>query len=140
MVRRILQIGIALFAMNALLGGGLYLVQGLQAFLTTGGELTIDSTNPDWQALDFFIRALAAIWFSIGLMFAYMIPNIEKHTIWFRFSCTAIFLMGIGRLFSIAAFGIANNPLISIYLELSLPLLLIWGQHVVTKNLNESAA
>ena len=139
MIRRILQVSVALFAINASVGGGLYLILGLQAFLLTGGELIIDSTTSDWQVLDYFIRALAAIWLTLGLMFAYMIPHIEKHTVWFRFCCSAVFLMGIGRLLSINAFGLGNNPQIAIYLEISLPLLLVWGQYIVERQFSESA-
>ena len=133
MIRRVLQIVIALLSINAIIGGGLYLVQGLQALVITGSQLTIDPTDADWRIIDYFVRALAGIWFTVGIMFMYMIPKIEIHTIWFRFACLAILFMGIGRLMSVISLGIGNNPLVALYLEVSLPLLLVWWQSVVAK-------
>ena len=134
MKRRVLQIAVGLFSLNAIIGGGLYLFHGLNALIFVGSDLNLSSNSPDWLTLDYFVRALAGIWFTIGLMFAYMIREIEKHTIFFRFACLAIFFMGIGRLLSINSLGVGDNPLLALYLELTLPILLVWGQHVVAKS------
>ena len=60
-------------------------------------------------------------------MFAYLVPRIEKHTVWFRFVCLSVFLMGIGRLLSVISLGAGTNPLIGMVLELIFPpLMVIW--------------
>jgi len=132
--RRVLQIAVVLFSLNAIIGGGLYLFQGLNALIITGGALNVSPHDADWVTLDYFVRALAGVWFTIGLIFAYTTPEIEKHAILLRFACLAIFFMGLGRLLSIISLGAGNNPLIALYLELTIPILLVWGQYVVAKD------
>lgn len=133
MSRRLLQIMVGLAAINAIVGGGLYLVLGLQGLSATGAELALDPKDPAWLTIDFLLRALAGIWFVLGLMFAYMVPSIEKHSAWFRFCCLAIFAMGVGRLLSVSSIGAGSNPVFAIALEFALPPVLVVWQHRISR-------
>ena len=128
MSRRLLQIAVSVAALNAILGGGVYLLFGLGGLSLTGSNLSIDQTNPSWSTIDYLLRAMAGIWLALGLMFAYIVPSIERYTAWFRFCCLAIFAMGVGRLFSISALGAGSNPVFAMVLELLLPPLLVFWQ------------
>jgi hypothetical protein len=128
MSRRLLQIAVSLAAVNAILGGGIYLFLGLDGLRFTGSRLSIDSANPSWGAVDYLFRAIAGIWFVLGLMFAYIVPSVEKHKVWFRFCCLAIVAMGVGRLFSVVAWGAGSNPVLAMVLEFVLPPLLVFWQ------------
>ncbi|MBI2421475.1 MAG: DUF4345 domain-containing protein [Candidatus Hydrogenedentes bacterium] len=132
--RRLLQIGVALAALDALAGGSIYLATGLHGLRLTGSPVAPDPSDPAWAAVDYLFRALAGIWFSLGLMFAWMIPAIERHTAWFRLAYGAVFAMGLGRLFSVAAYGTGANPLIALILELIIPPLLILWQTKVARD------
>lgn len=128
MSRRLLQIAASVAAVNAIVGGGIYLLLGLDGLRFTGSRLSIDSTNPSWGTIDYLFRAIAGIWFVLGLMFAYIVPSVEKHTAWFRFCCLAIVAMGVGRLLSVAAWGVGSNPALAMILEFALPPLLVFWQ------------
>jgi Domain of unknown function (DUF4345) len=120
-------------AVNAILGGGVYLLFGLDGLSLTGSGLSIDRLNRSWTTIDYPFRAMAGIWFALGLMFAYIVPSIERHTAWFRFCCLAIFAMGVGRLFSIIRLGAGSNPVFAIGLEFVFPPLLVLWQSRVAK-------
>ncbi len=129
--RRLLQVAVSISALMAVVGGGVALVLGLDSLAASGVALSIDRTDPTWLSIDFPFRALAGIWFVVGLMFAYMVPSIEKHTVWFRFTCAAIFAMGVGRLFSVISLGAGSNPIFAIGLEFIIPpLLVVWQSKV----------
>ena len=82
MSRRILQVLVGFAAIQAMLGGGLYVTQGV-AGLSFGAPspLQFDPTDPAWTRVDYMYRAMAGIWFALGLMFAYMAPSIERHSV-----------------------------------------------------------
>jgi hypothetical protein len=103
--RRILQVLVSVSAIQAILGGGLYLLYGV-AGLSIGAPspLEFDVTDPAWSRVDYMYRAIAGIWVALGLMFAYMVPSIERHSAWFSLACAGIFGMGVGRLLSSMAF------------------------------------
>ena len=105
MSRRILQILVSISAIQAILGGGFYLLWGV-AGLSIGAPtpLEFDVADPAWSRVDYMYRAIAGIWLALGLMFAYMVPSIEKHSAWFLLACVGIFGMGVGRLLSSLAF------------------------------------
>jgi len=134
---RLLQVAVSIMALNAILGGGLYLLSGLKGVAFVGIHLSFDDTHPSWSAVDYIFRALAGIWFALGFMFAYMVPEIQKHTIWFRFACLAIFLMGVGRLLSVLNFGPGTSPIFAMVLEFVFPPLLALWQSRVAKHLME---
>ena len=135
MSRRLLQIAVSISAVQALLGGGFYLalgVAGLSVFAPT--PLSIDASDPSWSAVDYMYRALAGVWFALGLMFAYMVPTIEKHGAWFALACVAILGMGVGRLLSSMAFEPAPaNSLGAMVAEFVLPpILIVWQRRVAS--------
>lgn len=131
MSRRLLQIAVALAAVNATLAGSIYVLFGLDGLSLTGASLSIDSSNPSWSTIDYLFRAVAGIWLVLGLMFAYLVPAIERHTAWFRFCCLAIFTMGVGRLCSVLAWGPGANPIFAMILEFVFPpLLILWQSRV----------
>ena len=129
--RRLLQVFVAMSALNAIVGGGLYLISGVKGLVLTGSKVSFDPGT--LVAVDYLFRAIAGIWFTLGLMFAYLVPMIEKHTVWFRFACLAIFMMGVGRLLSVTMLGAGTNPLFAMILELVFPPLLIWWQARVAR-------
>ncbi len=121
--------------MQAVVGGGFYLilgVAGLSMFSPT--PLPIESNDPNWSTVDYMFRALAGVWFSLGLMFAYMVPRIEKHGVWFAFACLAILGMGVGRLLSSTAFEPAPaNSLVAMLSEFLVPPILVAWQRRVAR-------
>lgn len=133
MSRRLLQIAVSLAALNAILGGILYLTMGLDGLSMTGSTLTLDSSDPSWITIDYLFRAVCGIWLGLGLMYAYMVPSIEKHTTWFRFACLSMFLMGVGRLLSVQSLGAGDNPVFAIVLEFTFPILLVFWQYKVAQ-------
>src|SRR5215510_7398 len=130
--RRLLQVFVALSALNAMVGGGLYLISGVKGLVLTGSKVSFDPGT--LVAVDYLFRAIAGIWFTLGLMFAYLVPMIEKHTVWFRFACLAIFMMGVGRLLSVTMLGAGTNPLFAMVLEFVFPPLLVWWQAKVARH------
>jgi hypothetical protein len=79
-------------------------------------------------------RALAGIWFVLGLMLAYVIPSIEKRSAWFALICLAIFGMGVGRFLSFVHFSPApGNSLGAMVAELVLPPILVLWQRSVAR-------
>jgi len=79
-------------------------------------------------------RALAGIWFALGLMQAWVVPSIEKHSAWFRLICVAIFGMGVGRLLSSTQFVQAEgNSFGAMVAELLWPPLLVLWQRSVAR-------
>jgi hypothetical protein len=133
--RRLLQIVAGVSSVQALIGGGLYLSRGVAGLsLFTPSPLPVESGDPSWAVVDYMFRALAGIWFAMGLMLAWVIPSIERHSAWFALICTAIFGMGVGRLLSLASFTPApGNSLGAMVGELVLPPLLVFWQRRVAR-------
>lgn len=133
--RRLLQIAVAISSANALLGGGLYLWRGVAGLsLFTPSPLPVVPSDPTWAVVDYMFRALAGIWFALGLMLAWIIPSIEKHSAWFALICAAMFAMGVGRLLSLAHFPpAAGNSLGAMVTEFVLPPILVLWQRSVAR-------
>jgi hypothetical protein len=133
--RRLLQVLTGLASAQALAGGGLYLargVAGLSAF--TPSPLPIDPTDPSWGAVDYMFRALAGIWFTIGLMLAFVVRSIERQTTWFFFLQFAVFAMGIGRALSAASVPLApGSSEGAMITELALPPIMVLWQRSVAR-------
>ena len=126
-------------AVQALIGGGLYLwFGGAGLSIVTGSPLSIEPTAPTWVVVDYMYRALAGIWFALGLMLAFILPSIEKHSAWFALICTAIFAMGVGRLLSVLQYGsVPQNSLGAMIAEFVLPPVLVLWQRRVAKAYTE---
>jgi hypothetical protein len=133
--RRLLQVAIAISSAQALAGGGLYLWRGVAGLsLFTPSPLLVEPTDPTWAVVDYMFRALAGIWFALGLMLAYVVPSIEKHSAWFALICLAIFGMGVGRFLSFAHFTPApGNSLGAMVAELVVPPVLVLWQRSVAR-------
>jgi hypothetical protein len=133
--RRLLQVAAAISSVQALAGGGLYLWRGVAGLsLFTPWPLPVESTDPTWAVVDYMFRALAGIWFALGVMLAFVIPSIEKHSAWFALICLAIFGMGVGRLLSSVHFMSApGNSRGAMAAELVLPPLLVLWQRSVAR-------
>ena len=140
--RRGLQIAVALAAADALGGGTLSLVRGVAGLsVFTPAPLPIDPGDPAWAAADYMFRALAGIWFVLGLMLAYVVPSIERRTAWFRFLQLAVFAMGVGRALSAAAIPLAPGSSLGAMIgELALPPLLVLWQRRVARDFAAPAA
>ena len=131
--RRLLQVAAGISCVQALVGGGLYLWRGVAGLsLFTPSPLPVAPGDPTWAVVDYMFRALAGIWFALGLMLAWVIPSIERHSAWFALICVAIFGMGVGRLLSLASFTPApGNSLGAMVAELVLPaILVLWQRRV----------
>jgi hypothetical protein len=133
--RRLLQIAAGISSAQALIGGGLYLWFGVAGIsIVTGAKLPIERTDPTWALVDYMYRALAGLWFALGLMLAFIIPSIEKHTAWFSFIYVAIFAMGVGRLLSLNEFtSVPQNSVGAMIAEFVLPPILVLWQRKVAK-------
>lgn len=140
MSRRLLQIAVCVAATNAILGGGIYLLLGLDGLRLTGTRLSIDPSTPSWSTTDYLFRAIAEIWFVLGLMFAYIVPTVERQTAWFRFCCLAVFAMGVGRLLSIVALGAGSNPVFAMVLEFVFPPVLVFWQSRIASVVVQASA
>jgi hypothetical protein len=62
--------------------------------------------------LDSNLRFLSGVWLGLGLALFWLIPNIERQTVLFRVICGAIFLGGVGRLFSMLFLAVPPLPFI----------------------------
>ena len=134
MSRRLLQIFVAIAGGIEISGGAVYLLLGLE------GMQYIAQPMPELPAgdagvanLDQLFRALAGIWFVLGLMLFWMIPRIETHSVWFRFACAAMFAMGVGRMASFLAFGEAGPGMVGAAVELVNPAILAFWQSRVAR-------
>ena len=135
MSRRFLQLAVSISAVHAVLGGGFYLILGVAGLsVFSPSPLPIDTGDPTWSTVDYMYRALAGIWLALGLMFAYMVPTIEKHGAWFVLACVAILGMGVGRFLSFMAFEPAPaNSIGAMVAEFVTPPVLVFWQRRVAR-------
>jgi hypothetical protein len=133
--RRLLQVAAGLSAIHFLTGGGFYLWRGVAGLsLFRPSPLPVDASDPMWANIDFMVRALAGIWFALGIMLAYIVPSIERHSAWFALIFLAVFAMGVGRLLSLLAFGPApGNSMAAMVAEFVLPPVYVFWQRRVAK-------
>jgi hypothetical protein len=133
--RRLLQVATGFSAVQALIGGALYLWLGLSAIeMVTGVALEVDTADSSWARVDYMLRALAGIWFVLGLMIAALPPRIELHSLAFAFCFTAILAMGVGRMLSGIEYGPnAHNSRAAMVAELLLPPILVLWQRGVAR-------
>lgn len=142
MSRRVLQVLVGLSALQAMGGGALYLWLGV-AGVSVGAPspLEFDASDPAWSRVDYMFRAIAGIWFALGLMFAYMVPSIERHTAWFPLACAGIFGMGVGRYLSALSFPQApENSAGAMIAELVIPPVYVLWQRQVARRYGERPA
>jgi len=131
---RLLQLMVALGAIQALVGGGYYLwsgVAGLEAF----SDLPLEVSGITLSRIDYMFRAIAGIWFALGVLLAYLVVFCERHLFVFAIAYFAIFMMGVGRYLSYMSFGeTEGNSHGAMIAELILPVVMIvWQQLTVRK-------
>jgi hypothetical protein len=133
--RRLLQVSVAIGALEAIAGGALYLARGVAGLsVFTPSPLPIDPADPSWGAVDYMFRALAGLWLALGLMLAYVVPSIERRSAWFFFLQLAIFAMGVGRALSAAHVPLApGSSLGAMIAEFALPPVMILWQRSVAR-------
>ena len=124
----------ALSAFHFLTGGGYYLWLGIDGLsLFTPSPLPINS-DPMWANIDYMFRAFAGIWFVLGVMLAYIVPSIERQSVWFALIFLAVFAMGTGRLLSFLEFGLVQgNSIGAMVAEFVLPPVYVIWQRWVAK-------
>ena len=82
--------------------------------------------------LDSNLRFYSGVWLGLGLALFWLIPQIEKQTVLFRFSWGAIFLGGIGRCLSMVLLAIPPTPFIAFTIleVIGAPIFVLWQRQV----------
>ncbi len=133
--RKLLQIVLSILVLLPIGFGITGTFLGLRGFSWIFG-LPIDTIEPN---LDSDFRFLAAVFFGIGMIIAWIIPHIEKQTAIFRIVTGAIFLGGIGRLISVFTVGYPTMlTWILIVIELVAPLFM-WWQWTIAKTAKQNS-
>jgi hypothetical protein len=83
---------------------------------------------PEASVLDSNLRFFGGIWLGIGLAMLWLVPSIERQETLFRALWVAVFLGGVGRVFSWVLIGPPPKPYVGfIILELlGAPLFIYW--------------
>ena len=131
---RLLQLMVMLAAIQALAGGGYYLwsgVTGLEIF----SDLPLEVTGITLSRIDYMFRAVAGVWFALGVLLVYLAVYVEKHRVVFSIAYFAIFMMGVGRYLSYMQFGeTEGNSHGAMIAEMIVPIIMIaWQQLTVRK-------
>lgn len=84
-------------------------------------------------AIDSQFRYQSGLYFGLAVMIWYAIPRIDRATSLFRMIALAIFVGGLGRLLSWITVGQPDAIMTSaMFLELSVPLLILWQNAIRT--------
>ncbi|WP_031527757.1 DUF4345 domain-containing protein [Dyadobacter crusticola] len=123
--KRTFQIVLAISALAPLL-------TGILGMLGIASPIYRTLESPDYVLLDSNLRFLNGISVGLGISIYLILPGIEKQTSAVRIICGAIFVGGIGRLFSIYNYGFPPFPFnVFIPVEILLPVLLvIWQKRI----------
>lgn len=88
--------------------------------------------------IDSQFRFESAVYVSVAMLIWWIIPRVEQMTVPFRIVTLGLFVGGLGRVLSFSQYGEPLPPMVAgMYLELALPLLIIW-QHFVAKQAREN--
>lgn len=125
MTKKLLQIVTSVLALIPIL-------TGLLGLLGAADPLYEGSIRPNSALLDSNLRFFSGIWIGLGIAIVWIIPRIEKHTLFFRILWGSIFLGGIGRLLSSLFYMVPPLPFIGLtILELvGAPLFIYWQTKV----------
>jgi Domain of unknown function (DUF4345) len=112
--------------------GAVPLITGIVGMFGLSDPLYSDAGLPTNALLDSNLRFLNGLWFGLGLAVFWLIPNIEKNNVLYRFLWLMIFLGGIGRMLSMFFVGLPPIPFIAFTaLEIfGAPLFVIWQSRV----------
>lgn len=115
---RALQIVVGILSVIPAYFGALNLYLGASRFLDPASVV---------PALDSQFRFQSAVYLGLAGIIWWIIPRIDQYTALFRIIVFALFLGGLGRLYSFFAIGQPNPTMIgAMILELALPVLIIW--------------
>lgn len=96
-------------------------------------NIIVDASDPGNVLLDSNYRYYSGIWLGLGITMLWVIPEIEKKLIVFRFISLMIFLGGIGRVVSMISFATPPALFVAFTLiELLFPLLLVLQKRAAT--------
>ena len=126
--RRLLQTLLWILLIVPLTLSPIAIFSGLRGFYWV---YQLGSPEPIVVDLDNDLRYLASVFFTLGLVLAWTIPQIEKQTALFRLIALGIFIGGIARLISFYQVGSpgALNWMLTV-VELLFPLLALWQSKV----------
>lgn len=134
--RRVFQLLVAILAFICFVPGGISAFGGLNASAGVSGmEMIFDQDSLLRGFADNQYRFGYGVFFTQGLVLAFFLTNIEKHTNLFRFALLALFIGGIARVTNIMEFGIVSDKIVPpTIIELALvPLLIVWHLRVARK-------
>ena len=117
-MKRALQIVLGVLSLIPLTSGISGMIMGPALFIPQENVV---------PSLDSQFRFESAYYFSLAIVIWWLIPNVEKHTNLFRILVMGLFVGGLSRLYSYLTIGTPEVSMqIGMYLELALPLLIIW--------------
>jgi len=118
---------IYLFAVIAIATGVMDLLKGLPALELAGGKsVQIGATAP---MIDNSFRFLAGVWIGAGILFILFVSNLEQYKIPMMVLLGVMAIGGIGRLISIANYGMPTDAVVYVGLVIELiicPLMILW--------------
>ncbi|MEM6826575.1 MAG: DUF4345 domain-containing protein [Pseudomonadota bacterium] len=117
-MRRGLQVVLAILSLIPIGFGSLNFITGAARYMPADRV-----TAP----IDSQFRYESAVYVAVGLMIWWVIPRVERMTTPFRLIALGIFAGGLGRLLSQAQYGDPRPEMLAgMWLELSLPVLIVW--------------
>jgi len=85
--------------------------------------------------IDSQFRYLSAIYVAVAVLIWWIIPQVERMTVPFRILVLGLFMGGVGRVISLSQYGEPLPQMVGgMYLELALPLLIVWQWLVARKH------
>jgi hypothetical protein len=108
---RALKVVVLILSLIPLLTGALDIGLGAESLGMSGAVLSGQSLSD--PVLNSQVRFWGAIWFAVGVMLVVAAMDLERHALWFRLICGAIFLSGIAWLVSLVQFGLPSPPLVA---------------------------
>ncbi|WAC13099.1 DUF4345 domain-containing protein [Dyadobacter pollutisoli] len=120
--RKLLQVSLGICALIAI-------VTGLLGMAGNDNPIYDESHKPTGLLLDSNLRFLNGLSVGVGLCTLSIIPGVKKRSAELRIICIVIFFGAIGRMLSIASYGLPPSPFdIVAFFELSIPPMLAYWQ------------
>lgn len=121
MERRLFQSIVGLLSLIPLAGLAIGMTQGTAFFVPDGAVPSVDLDNQ--------FRYLCGVYTSVTIAIWWTLPKLEERLAPIRIACAGVFIGGLGRLASMAAYGPPpeRTMVAGVVLELGVvPLLLLW--------------
>lgn len=124
--RRLLQILTGLVGVATVGLGTVQVAYGVASPMYADGGL------PSFPILDSNLRFFGGLGLGLGLLFLWIVPHIERHTVIFRVGWFCAFLGGLGRLLSLPAVGPPSTLFVVFTLleVVGAPLFILWQARV----------